>query len=105
MGYFSRSWFLLALVLATTGAACEPAALARSASKGGPGRVGQGAELPRYQFTQPHMGTQFRIVLYAADEATATKAAAAAFARIKHLDDVMSDYRHTSELMQLCQQA
>jgi thiamine biosynthesis lipoprotein len=48
------------------------------------------------------MGTRFRIVLYAADEATARTAAAAAFRRIAELDGIMTDYRATSELMRLC---
>ena len=48
------------------------------------------------------MGTTFRIVLYAADKATAKKAAEAAFARVAELDDCMSDYKQTSELMRLC---
>jgi thiamine biosynthesis lipoprotein len=51
------------------------------------------------------MGTQFRIVFYAPDEAAAKKAADAAFARIAHLDDTMSDYKETSELMALGRQA
>ena len=34
----------------------------------------------RFTFSEPHMGTTVRIVLYAPDEATAKKAAAAAFA-------------------------
>jgi thiamine biosynthesis lipoprotein len=62
-------------------------------------------KLQRFEFTQVHMGTQFRIVLYAADEATAKKAADAAFARIAELDGIMSDYKQTSELMQLCKKA
>jgi len=48
------------------------------------------------------MGTTFRIVLHAADESTARKAADAAFARVKELDDCMSDYKQSSELMRLC---
>jgi thiamine biosynthesis lipoprotein len=48
------------------------------------------------------MGTTFRVVLYAADAATAKKAAEAAFARVAELDDRMSDYKQTSELMRLC---
>ena len=57
--------------------------------------------LQRYEFAEPHMGTRFRIVLYAADAATASHAASAAFARIARLDDTMSDYRPRSELMSL----
>jgi len=63
------------------------------------------AQLLRFTFTEPRMGTQFKIVLYAPDQATATNAARAAFKRIADLDLIMSDYRTTSELMQLCRQA
>jgi thiamine biosynthesis lipoprotein ApbE len=62
-------------------------------------------EPARFEFVEPHMGTRFRIVLYAATDATAKQSAQAAFARIKFLDDTMTDYRDTSELMQLCQKA
>jgi thiamine biosynthesis lipoprotein len=51
------------------------------------------------------MGTTFRIVLYAPDEATAKKAAKAAFARAAELDSIMSDYKPASELMRLCKKA
>lgn len=47
------------------------------------------------------MGTTFRIVVYA-DPATATKAAAAAFARVAQLEAVLSDYRPDSEIMRAC---
>src|SRR5579862_3625475 len=62
-------------------------------------------QLQRFEFAQVHMGTQFRIVLYAPDEATAKKASDAAFARIAELDNIMSDYKPASELMQLCKKA
>ena len=39
------------------------------------------------------MGTTFRVVLYAADAATAKKAADAVFARVAELDNCMSDYK------------
>jgi thiamine biosynthesis lipoprotein len=61
--------------------------------------------LTRYQFTEPHMGTRFQIILYAPDETTARQAATAAFARIANLDHIMSDYQSSSELMQLCKKA
>jgi thiamine biosynthesis lipoprotein len=61
--------------------------------------------LKRFEFTEPHMGTLFRIVLYAADEATAKKASRAAFDRVAGLDAMLSDYRQSSELMQLCAKA
>jgi thiamine biosynthesis lipoprotein len=64
-----------------------------------------GLALTRYEYTEPHMGTRFQITLYAPDEATAHKAAKAAFERITQLDGIMSDYRPASELMQLCKKA
>jgi len=48
------------------------------------------------------MGTTFRIVLHATDEATAKRAATAAYERIAEIDNCMSDYKQSSELMQLC---
>ena len=65
----------------------------------------QPAALQRFEFTEPHMGTTFRIVLYAPDEAIAKKAAKAAFARVAELNATMSDYQPTSELMRLCEKA
>lgn len=62
-------------------------------------------KLERFAFTEPHMGTRFQIILYAPDEASAQRAAKAAFERIAALDGIMSDYRPTSELMQLCAKA
>ncbi len=61
--------------------------------------------LIRYEFSQAHMGTLFRIVLYAPDAATASTASNAAFDRIAKLDDTMSDYRPSSELRSLCRAA
>ena len=61
--------------------------------------------LTRFTFTEPHMGTRFSVIVYAVDEATASKAAKAAFKRIAELDGSMSDYRPASELMQLCKKA
>ncbi len=60
------------------------------------------AEPMRFEFESKHMGTTFRIVLYASDMTAAKKAADAAFARVAELDGIMSDYKQTSELMQLC---
>jgi thiamine biosynthesis lipoprotein len=56
----------------------------------------------RFEFESKHMGTTFRIVLYAADRETAEKASKAAFARVAELDGIMSDYKKNSELMRLC---
>ena len=45
------------------------------------------------------MGVAVRIELYAPADAAARVAARAAYTRIAELEDVMSDYRPTSELM------
>jgi len=49
------------------------------------------------------MGVPFRIVLYAPDAASAQAAAAAAFKRIRELNDLLSDYDPESELSRLSQ--
>ena len=61
--------------------------------------------LNRFEFTQPQMGLPFRIVLYAADQASADTAARAAFARISQLNDILSDYDTDSELSRLSRTA
>src|SRR5262245_65810136 len=64
--------------------------------------AGLRAEEPnRHEFESAHMGTKFRIVVYA-DKAAADKAAKAAFQRVADLENVMSDYQRDSELMKLC---
>ena len=64
-----------------------------------------GGNVQRFTFSEPHLGTLFKIICYAPDEATASKASKAAFARIAELDQIMSDYKPSSELMQLCKKA
>jgi FAD:protein FMN transferase len=51
------------------------------------------------------MGVPFRLVLYSANESVAVEAARAAFARIKQLNDILSDYDTDSELSRLSQTA
>lgn len=63
------------------------------------------AGLTRFEFRQPHMGTTVRVVLYAGDAPAAEALAASAFSRIAALDDHLSDYRESSELMALCRAA
>jgi thiamine biosynthesis lipoprotein len=60
--------------------------------------------LARFEFSEVHMGTRFRIVVYSTTARAATLASSAAFERIGKLDAIMSDYRETSELMVLCRQ-
>lgn len=55
----------------------------------------------RFEFAEPHMGTLVRLVLYAPDRVAAATAATAAFARIGALDRALSDYRDSSELMEV----
>ena len=54
-----------------------------------------------YEAVEPHMGTLFRIKLYAADEHQAKLAFQSAFARITELDNELSDYQPASELNRL----
>lgn len=58
--------------------------------------------LQRFEYSEIIMGVEARIVLYADEEASARRAARAAFDRLAHLDAVMSDWRCDSELMQAC---
>jgi thiamine biosynthesis lipoprotein len=60
-----------------------------------------GAQDVRRQYAELHMGMAVRIVLYAPDDATARRAARAAYARMAELEDVMSDYRPESEVRRL----
>jgi FAD:protein FMN transferase len=66
------------------------------------GRMTQRQALERFVFHKGAMGTVFTITVYAVDEATAQPAAAAAFARVVELNDLMTDYDRDSELMRFC---
>ncbi|HKD36183.1 MAG TPA: FAD:protein FMN transferase [Pirellulales bacterium] len=79
----------LLLLSATIGFAAESSPAQRSTA------------LSRFEFTEAHMAVDFRIVLYAPNEVAAKEAAAAAFARIKQIDEMMSDYKADSELSKL----
>jgi thiamine biosynthesis lipoprotein len=57
--------------------------------------------LYRYEFSQPQMGTLFRIVLYAPSDSIAQHAAQSAFKRVDELNVILSDYLETSELSKL----
>lgn len=60
------------------------------------------AEPVRFEYEEPHMGTKFRLVCYAADRAKADQAAKDVFARVAELNRIMSDYLPDSELSVLC---
>src|SRR5439155_18325970 len=73
---------------------------------GGPAAAhGAEPELARFEFAENHMGTRFRVVLYAADADTAGRASRAAFRRVAELNGIMSDYLPESELVRLCKRA
>lgn len=61
--------------------------------------------LGRYEFTEIHMGVDFKLVFYADDADAANRAAAATFARIEELNGILSDYLPDSELSRLSHSA
>jgi thiamine biosynthesis lipoprotein len=61
--------------------------------------------LQRFSRTERHMGADFTIKLYAADEQTAEQAFKAAFGLVAEYDKSMSDYNAESELSQLGQKS
>lgn len=65
------------------------------------GFAAPGDSLARYEFSQPHMGTLFKIILYAETEAAAQAAAQAAYARVAEVNRKLSDYDPESELSKL----
>jgi FAD:protein FMN transferase len=67
-----------------------------------PGFAHPAEPLNRYESKSVHMGTEWKIVLYAVDQASAEKASKAAFQRVKQFDELMSDYNPKSELMTVC---
>lgn len=67
--------------------------------------VGLGFSAERFTFAEPHLGTIVELTLYAPEETVANEAAKAAFARVKELDLIFSDYKSDSETMRLCQSA
>lgn len=58
-------------------------------------------QLQRFEFSEPHMATTYRIVLYAAGEDEAKGAARAAFDEVERLNGMLSDYDEDSELSKL----
>ncbi len=82
MGRLMIAWLLLGVGIPAAGFA-EPA-------------------LKRFEFTRTEMAIPIRIVQYAGDNATAWKAAQAAFSRFHQLNAIFSDYDPQSELRRLC---
>src|SRR5689334_25026152 len=57
--------------------------------------------LERFSRSEPHMGVEFEVVLYAKDAAAGETAIAKAMARVAELDKTLSDYDSESELSKL----
>lgn len=58
--------------------------------------------LARHEFTQIRMGVPVTITVYAPTEEVANTASSAAYARLRDLNLILSDYDPDSELMRLC---
>ena len=65
----------------------------------------RGEQLKAYEAVEPHMGTLFRLKIYAPSEEQAKQAFAAAFTRVTDLDNTLSDYKPGSELDQISARA
>jgi thiamine biosynthesis lipoprotein len=63
--------------------------------------LAEAAPLARYEFDEPHMGTKVRVIFYASSAEQAESGRKAAFAVMKQIDDLMSDYKPDSELSRL----
>jgi thiamine biosynthesis lipoprotein len=55
----------------------------------------------RFEFRQPHMGTEFKLVLFAANSRQASDGADAAFAEVARLGGLFTDYDPESELVRV----
>lgn len=84
-----KTWWVVGLMAgfgaAVGAAACEPAV----------------PSLARFSFERSVMSLPVKLVFYAPDEATANRAAEAAYRRVLRLNDILSDYDAESELLQL----
>lgn len=58
--------------------------------------------LERFEFSQVEMAVPIRIIIYAPDNAIANTAASEAFAKVRQLNAVFSDYDPDSEARRLC---
>ena len=61
--------------------------------------------LERFEYVQVHMGTRARLVVWAKNEEAAAEACGAAYRRVAEIEQICTDYRKSSELMQLCAKA
>jgi thiamine biosynthesis lipoprotein len=61
-----------------------------------------GPDAQRFQYTEIHMGVPVRITVSYSNQALVERAVKAGYKAIADLEQITSDYRPTSELMQLC---
>jgi FAD:protein FMN transferase len=59
------------------------------------------AQLLRHEFSELHMGMRVRMVVYTPNEAEARDAVRGAYGRIAALEDILSDWRPSSEVRRL----
>ena len=59
------------------------------------------SHLSLFNFSEAHMGTEFKIALYLENDSIAAKIAKKAFDRVAALEQIFSDYRENSEVSQL----
>ncbi|WP_437204706.1 FAD:protein FMN transferase [Planctomicrobium sp. SH664] len=62
-------------------------------------------ELQRFEFQRIRMGIPVSLTVYASTQESANEATNAAYARLKQLDQLLSDYDDDSELMRVCKGA
>ena len=63
------------------------------------------AQAERFEFSEVHMGTEFRIVFYASDAQAADVAVRSTFVALARLDSLFSDYRDDSEIAEVAARA
>ena len=66
----------------------------------GTGGLNPDRELKRYEFAEPHLGTQIRMIIYA--DRDPAELASTLFRSVESLNKIYSDYDDNSELMRFC---
>src|SRR5258706_2745084 len=96
MFLLTRKWAVVWIVIGAVGCANHVTKKPTTRPAGG---------LGRFEYVQVHMGTRARLVVWAKDEDTAVEACSAAYRRVAELEQICTDYRKSSELMQLSAKA
>lgn len=76
-------------------------ALKSASSMPEPPKKAAEADLERFEYLRPQMGSPFKITLYARTKEEGDAAAEAGFARAQELNSILSDYQKDSELSRL----